>query len=173
MTSTAADEEKKGETTTAESQSKGGDEKNATDMPPNEVSNTAAAADNEDNSKMLKAEGEEDAKVKFSSNNQETKVELGEVTAESSGKDLYPAMTKAELMKYADDPTWKKVRWSLFILFWAAWVGMLVAAVVIIIQAPKCYRPAPKQWWQKAPVYEVYVKSFRDSDGDGVGDIKG
>lgn len=30
-----------------------------------------------------------------------------------------------------------------------------------------------KKWWQKAVVYEIYCKSFCDSDGDGIGDLKG
>lgn len=28
-------------------------------------------------------------------------------------------------------------------------------------------------WWKKSVVYEIYVKSFRDSDGDGLGDLQG
>ena len=30
-----------------------------------------------------------------------------------------------------------------------------------------------QQWWREAVVYEIYVRSFADSDGDGVGDLEG
>ena len=53
-------------------------------------------------------------------------------------KNHFAGLTKQELLQYADDPFWVKLRSALLLLFWVIWFGMLASAILIIVLSPKC-----------------------------------
>jgi len=115
---------------------------------------------------------EEDPKVKITPNN-DTKIDMEKEKEKEVEAEGFKGLTKDELMQYANDPFWVRLRWVLFIAFWVIWVAMLVASIAIIVYTPKCPSPEPKQWWQKGPVYKASVQDFPDTNNDGKGDLVG
>lgn len=64
-------------------------------------------------------------------------------------KPLPLGLTKEELMKYANDPFWVKLRRTLFVLFWLIWVSMFVGAFFIIHYFPACSAASKLRWFQR------------------------
>lgn len=86
---------------------------------------------------LTKGDSVTPSKVKFTS----TASPDGKTTTEGVVDiDVTPGYTgqglsKSEVMVYANDPTWKKIRMGSFILFWIIWFGMLGASVAIVSTA--------------------------------------
>lgn len=88
-------------------------------------------------------------------------------------KTAFAGMGKEELMKFANDPFWVKTRWFLFILFWLLWVAMLAGAIAIIVLAPRCAPPSPREWWEKSPLYKANVDTFAKDTIEFKGNLRG
>lgn len=52
-------------------------------------------------------------------------------------------------------------------------LSLLGAASLASAQESKETVPGVDAWWRHAVIYEIYPQSFQDSNGDGVGDLKG
>ncbi|XP_066282848.1 amino acid transporter heavy chain SLC3A1-like isoform X2 [Branchiostoma lanceolatum] len=85
----------------------------------------------------------------------------------------FAGMGKEELLKVSSEPFWVYTRWTLLVLFWLAWIAMLVGAIVIIVTAPRCAPRPELEWWEHGGFLRVFTRSFKDSDGNGIGDLKG
>ena len=59
-----------------------------------------------------------------------------------AGTDSRVGLNKDELMKYANQPFWVRLRNGLFVSFWAIWVAILVIAISIVFHSPGCAKLA-------------------------------
>ncbi|AWP15957.1 putative 4F2 cell-surface antigen heavy chain-like [Scophthalmus maximus] len=64
---------------------------------------------------------------------------------------------------------WVRTRWALLGVFWLGWLGMLLGAVLIILQAPRCRDLPATSWWNHGPLYQVgNLRAFTEAH-----DLKG
>jgi len=121
-----------------------------------------------------------DSKAKFlngGKNGGEVAVELS--NGDTSSEVSFSGLGKDELMKFATDPFWVRIRIILFAMFWIGWVVMLVAAIIIIVLAPRCPTRPNLKWYENNVVYKMDPKSFKDTTGadgtvgKGLGDLAG
>ncbi|XP_026194885.1 4F2 cell-surface antigen heavy chain-like [Anabas testudineus] len=76
----------------------------------------------------------------------------------------FTGLNKEELLRVAGTPGWVRTRWALLVVFWLGWLGMLVGAVLIILQAPRCRDLPPTNWWNDGPLYQIgNIHAFTDA----------
>lgn len=59
-------------------------------------------------------------------------------TMDTTNSEQRVGLTKDELMKYANQPFWVRLRNILFASFWIFWVSILMYAIGSVVRSPNC-----------------------------------
>jgi alpha-glucosidase len=68
------------------------------------------------------------------------------------------------------------MHWTSKFATYALSLSLAVASLFALGQTPSSQtasQPTGPEWWRHAVIYEIYPRSFQDSNGDGIGDLKG
>ncbi|XP_069120290.1 alpha-glucosidase-like isoform X2 [Argopecten irradians] len=85
----------------------------------------------------------------------------------------FRGMEKEELLRHSSKPFWWRLRVMCISVVLLGWLALLITVVALVLIYPRCRDQDMRSWWQNETIYRVYVPSFSDSDGDGIGDLKG
>lgn len=85
----------------------------------------------------------------------------------------FRGMGKEELLQHSSKPFWRRLRMICISIILLAWLALIITVVALVLIYPKCKSPDSRSWWQNEVIYRIYVRSYKDSNGDGVGDLDG